>query len=331
MPHRHHVPRRYLARILGASAIALLTVACGATGGTDPSGSAPTVTDAASSTSSTMASAFGTVIGGPITVVSPTPPTSVADAPPTTSNTTATEVTSSIPAPTVVETTVGGTPLGEVPTGTIIVIDPGHNGANAQHPEIINQQVSAGFGQTKACNTTGTATDDGYAEHLFNWQVAVALRDLLTERGTEVVMTRDSDTGVGPCIDERATIGNDAEAAAVISIHGDGGPATVHGFFVMTSSHEPGGPDVAADTDRLAVSIRDALVADGFRVSNGVGTDGLWARPDLGGLNLSLRPSVMLELGNMRSPDDAAFMTSETGQQRYAASIARGLIAYLGG
>ena len=38
-------------------------------------------------------------------------------------------------------------------------------------------------------------------------------------------MTRDSDDGVGPCVNKRAAFGNDANAAAVVSIHGDGDDA----------------------------------------------------------------------------------------------------------
>jgi N-acetylmuramoyl-L-alanine amidase len=211
----------------------------------------------------------------------------------------------------------------------VVVIDPGHNGGNASHPEVINKQVPAGFGQYKACNTTGTATNAGYPEHEFNWRVALKLRDLLQAKGITVRMTRDSDSGVGPCVNQRAAIGNDAHAAAVISIHGDGEAEGVTGFFVMTSSHDPGGAAVAAQTDRLASRIRDGMVAGGLSVSSALGKDGLWARSDLGGLNLSLRPSVMIECGNMRNADEAARMSSAAGQQRYADAIAAGVLAFL--
>src|SRR6476469_3767678 len=81
--------------------------------------------------------------------------------------------------------------------GRVVVIDPGHNGANGAHPEIINQLVDAGFGETKPCNTTGTSTNDGYTEASFNWKVANYLRPMLESQGITVVMTRDSNDGVG--------------------------------------------------------------------------------------------------------------------------------------
>ena len=53
------------------------------------------------------------------------------------------------------------------------------------------------------------------------------------------------------------------------------------------------------------------------------GGDGLDFRGDLGTLNLSDIPTVMVELGNMRTPGDAGVMTSAKGQGRYAAALTR--------
>src|SRR5688572_13592749 len=46
-----------------------------------------------------------------------------------------------------------------VPVRGVVVLDPGHNGGNADAPEEIARPVPAG-GFTKPCNTTGTATSD---------------------------------------------------------------------------------------------------------------------------------------------------------------------------
>src|SRR5688572_25759566 len=50
------------------------------------------------------------------------------------------------------------------PPPAVVVLDPGHNGGNAAASAEIARPVPAG-GFTKPCNTTGTATIDGYAEH----------------------------------------------------------------------------------------------------------------------------------------------------------------------
>ena len=61
--------------------------------------------------------------------------------------------------------------------GRTVVLDPGHNGRNAAHPERINRQVDVGGGMYKACNTTGTATASGYPESRFNLAVARGIAD----------------------------------------------------------------------------------------------------------------------------------------------------------
>ena len=214
--------------------------------------------------------------------------------------------------------------------GRVVVIDPGHNGANGANPDIINALVDAGFGQTKPCNTTGTSTNAGYTEHEFNWGVATKLQAILSARGYDVRMTRNSDDGVGPCVNKRAAFGNDANAAAVVSIHGDGDDAGAQGFYVMTAAQDPGGAAMAAQSGALAGAMRDALVNAGLSPSNHLGSGGLWKRDDLAGLNLSLRPTVMIEMGNMRNSSDAALMSSSAGQQQMAQGLADGVSTYLG-
>jgi N-acetylmuramoyl-L-alanine amidase len=213
--------------------------------------------------------------------------------------------------------------------GKVVTIDPGHNGANGQHPEIINQLVDGGYGQRNACNTTGTQTDAGYPEHEFTWNVATYLRPLLEAKGITVVMTRSNDTGVGPCTDKRAAIENDAAADAAVSIHGDGAPPQVRGFYVLTATRPPAGAAMAAASLRLASCLATAAVAAGFPASNTLGSGGLWKRDDLTGLNRSTRPKILIECGNMRNATEAAIMSSTDGQQRYAQALAQGIFAFL--
>ncbi len=217
--------------------------------------------------------------------------------------------------------------------GKVVVIDPGHNGANAANPAAINKQVPDGAGGTKACNTTGTATNDGYAEHAFTWDLANKLKSLLESKGITVVMTRQDDDGVGPCVNVRAQIGNDAHANAVVSIHGDGAAAGSHGFFCMTTALAPGGAAIKAQSAGLAGKVRDAIAANGVMpVANYEGTNGVnGTRSDLAGLNLSIVPTTMCELGNMRSAIDSAIQKSDTGRAQIAAGLANGVFAYLAG
>ncbi len=215
-------------------------------------------------------------------------------------------------------------------SGKTIVIDAGHNGANGAHPEIINKLVPMGTGM-KACDTTGTSTNAGYTESAFNFDVATRLAALLKGAGAKVVMTRSDNTSVGPCVDKRAAIGNDAHADVAISIHGDGAPASGHGFHVMEPARVGAPSDaIIAPSHRLALKVRDSYRArTGIPTSTYIGADGINPRSDMAGLNLSVVPKVLVECGNMRNAGDAAFMTGTTGRQRIAEGLAGGLAAFL--
>jgi N-acetylmuramoyl-L-alanine amidase len=215
--------------------------------------------------------------------------------------------------------------------GAKITIDPGHNGNNGSHPEEINRQVPIGNGETKECDTTGTATASGYAESRFNLSVARALKRKLKARGAKVVMTRRNDHGVGPCINERARIGNRAHSDAAISIHADGGPPSGRGFHVIYPTRIDGlTDDIYKDSRRLAKAIRAKYERrTGMPRSNYVGTEGLDKRSDLGGLRLSNVPKVFIETGNMRNATDARKLESSRFRKRIARGLLEGLKRFL--
>lgn len=212
----------------------------------------------------------------------------------------------------------------------VVVLDPGHNGGNASHPSEINKQVPAGRGKTKPCNTTGTSTSAGYSEHAFTWDVARRVGAALSADGVQVVYTRDDDVGVGPCVDKRAAVGNQSSAAAVVSIHADGSnSAGARGFHVSYSS-PPLNSAQGQPSTTLADTLRDAFRSAGFPTSNYLGTNGIYPRNDLAGLNLSTRPAALVECGNMRNPTEAAAMSSADGRQHYADAITTAILGYLG-
>ncbi|WP_035950250.1 N-acetylmuramoyl-L-alanine amidase [Parafrankia sp. EUN1f] len=217
--------------------------------------------------------------------------------------------------------------------GRTVVLDPGHNGGNGTHPAAINRRVDAG-GFQKECDTVGASTDDGYAEHAFDFDVAIRAADVLRALGATVILTRNEDDGVGPCVDERARIGNEAGADAVVSIHADGGPVEGSGFHVIAPAASPDGSNSAilVSSGQLADLLRASFgAATGQPRSDYLGSDGIAIRSDLGGLNLSRVPKVFLECGNMRNPGDAARIKDPAWRQRAAEGVADGLAAYLTG
>ena len=148
-----------------------------------------------------------------------------------------------------------------------------------------------------------------------------------------MVLTRQSDNGVGPCVDERAEIANGAQADAAISIHADGNLAAgAHGFDVIhASTAEMVAPAMAVASSRLAEAERNALERAGVPPANYVGHDGLDERSDLAGLNLAEVPAVLVELGNMREPEEAAKLEDPAYRHKLADALATGIISFLRG
>lgn len=213
------------------------------------------------------------------------------------------------------------------------MLNPGHNGGNGAHPGEISRQVPAGFGVYKDCDTTGTSTDAGYPEHAFTWDIALRVHRILQAHGVRVVLTRHSDHGVGPCVDQRAYLGNHPDIAAVVSIHGDGAPAAGHGFFVNTASRRPAGATAAVMRQNLALAreLRNELAAhSGMTTSTYLGSDGIYATDKFAALNLATRPAAFLEIGNMRNAGDAALQSSPAGRMHIAQGVALGILAFLG-
>ena len=221
--------------------------------------------------------------------------------------------------------------------GKVVVIDPGHQLGNRNFPAEINRQVPAG-GFTKPCNTTGAATDGGYPEATFVWQVSRRLARRLRSLGATVRLTRHSNRADrwGPCVDVRGRAGNRipglGAADLKVSVHGDGSyVAGARGFHVIApADRAPWTDDIHRPSLRLAADVRRGLLRRGFPVANYIaGGDGLDVRSDLATLNLSDVPTVMVELGNMRNAGEARVMTSPRGRARYARGLAAGVRAYL--
>ncbi|HWE60001.1 MAG TPA: N-acetylmuramoyl-L-alanine amidase [Solirubrobacteraceae bacterium] len=215
-------------------------------------------------------------------------------------------------------------------SGTVIGIDPGHNGRNYSDPSFINHLVWNGR-ESETCDTTGTSTDAGYTEAQFNWNVAGYLSADLTVAGAKVVLTRHSNGGIGPCVNTRARIIDRAHANVAIDIHADGGPPSGRGFTVLEPVADGVNDKVIGSSDRFARALRSSFESGaGMPLSTYDGVDGLQPRDDLAGLNLTTVPKVLIECGNMRNAVDAKLLVTSTFQKRAAAAIAAAMIKFLG-
>ena len=213
--------------------------------------------------------------------------------------------------------------------GKIVGIDPGHNGGNFADPSYINQIIWNGR-ENETCDTTGTQTAGGYTEARYNFNVARYLRADLEALGARVVMTRTNDHGVGPCVNRRARILDDAHANVAIDIHADGGPSWGRGFTVLEPVADGPNDHVIASSVRFGNDVRTALLQHTtMPESNHYGHDGIQARDDLAGLNLTTVPKVLIECGNMPNPTDAALLTSPRFQRKLAAALESAIVTFL--
>src|SRR2546430_15241351 len=171
--------------------------------------------------------------------------------------------------------------------GKVVAVDPGHNGGNFAAASVIGKLIWNGR-ETESCDTTGAETDGGYTEAQFNWNVALYLTAELRAEGATVALTRTSNTGVGPCVTERAAIGNEVHANAAISIHADGGPPGGRGVAIL----EPGadGPNdaIIGPSVTLGADLRAAFAGGtGEPLSSYDGAGGIPPRNDPAGIHLS--------------------------------------------
>jgi N-acetylmuramoyl-L-alanine amidase len=221
-------------------------------------------------------------------------------------------------------------PQGSKPlAGKIVGIDPGHNGGNFADAAYIDRLIWNGR-ESETCDTTGTQTASGYTEARFNFNVARYLRADLEAAGARVVMTRTNDHGVGPCVNRRARIIDDAHANVAIDIHADGGPAWGRGFTVLEPVADGPNDQVIRSSERFGDDVRAALLKHtSMPEADYYGTHGIEPRDDLAGLNLTTVPKVLIECGNMPNPTDARLLTTPRFQRQLAAAFEDAIVTFL--
>ena len=135
---------------------------------------------------------------------------------------------------------------------------------------------------------------------------------------------------MGPCVTERAALGNEVHANAAVSIHADGGPPGGRGFAILEPVADGINNAIVGSSAILGADLRAAFAAGtGEPVSSYDGVDGIQPRDDLAGVNLSTVPKVFIECANMRNAADADLVTSARWQARAARAIAAGLTTFV--
>jgi N-acetylmuramoyl-L-alanine amidase len=178
--------------------------------------------------------------------------------------------------------------------GRLIVVDPGHPPAGATGP--------TGFREAEA-----------------NLAIALVLRDLLTEAGARVIMTRTTDAPVD--LTARTRLADSVDADLLVSIHNNALPDGINPFTNNGSSvfyNQPRSLPLARAIQR------NLLHQFGLR-DLGVG------RGDLAMVRPTWMPAVLAEGLYLMLPEQEAALRSPDGQRRYAIAVRDGLTEFLRG
>lgn len=181
--------------------------------------------------------------------------------------------------------------------GKVIVVDPGHGGSN---PGAV-------------ANDTRESDD--------NLAVGIKLRDVLTQAGAKVIMTRDTDRTVAP---EGNTLGQELQARVdlaeanhadiFVSIHSNENPdSNIAGAMTFYSSGKS--PD-------LAMAVQSALIKETGAIDKGTSPATYYV------LRNTTMPGILVEMGFVSNPAEAARLQSDAYRSNIARGIFNGIVKY---
>lgn len=215
----------------------------------------------------------------------------------------------------------------EEPTtnGKVIGIDPGHQGSWVDMSAL--EPNAPGSSEMKARCTTGTTGNySGLEEFQLNLNVSLLLRDILLERGYEVVMTReDNDANISNA--ERAQKVAEAGADIYVRVHANSDASTsASGALTMSpSSSNPYVGHLYEESYRLSETILNS-----YCEKTGFGNRGVMLTDTMTGINWSTIPVTIVEMGFMSNQGDDTTMADGEFQKIMAEGIANGIDAYYG-
>lgn len=196
--------------------------------------------------------------------------------------------------------------------GKTIVVDPGHGGRD-----------------------TG-AIANGIEEKNLTLAIGLALRQVLQSRGANVVMTRTTDSALGPTTDTdlqaRVNVAKTAHADAFVSVHinenSDPNYSGATTYYGPNCGYYSGAVESTDDVGRswsLGRRIQANLVAQTNETDHGTRAEIFWVLGDAG------IPSVLVETAFLSNKAEAAKLLDPNYQGAIAHAIADGVTDFFGG
>ena len=206
--------------------------------------------------------------------------------------------------------------------GKVIVIDAGHQ----KKGDLSKEPIGPGASEQKAKVTYGNVgVKTGTPEYQLNLEIALKLQTELEARGYTVIMCR-TDNDVNMSNSERAAIANEANADAFIRIHCNGyDSSSVHGAMTMCQTpNNPYNGNRYEESRLLSECVLDYLVDE-----TGCKKQNIFEDDSMSGINWSMVPVTIVEVGYLSNPDEEAKLVTDDYQQKVAVGIANGVDAYI--
>ena len=202
----------------------------------------------------------------------------------------------------------------------VVCIDPGHQAKGDPKGE----PVAPGSPNKKArvaAGTTGVATKK--PEYAVNLEAALILKELLTQKGYEVVMTRETNE-VNVSNVERAQIANHAKADMTIRLHcdsiGNGGKSGA--VLIVPSKTGQYTAGIYKPSYAYAECLKKALEGKGVKVN------GIFERGDMTGFNWSQVPAVIFEMGFMSNWNEDRMLSDKGYQHKLMEAVTEAMDTY---